>query len=79
MELSTNDMLDTRAVAALAGVAPNTIKGYHQMARGGHLCMPVADLYIGRTPVWSRSTIEEWLISRGQVALVERWQEVPVG
>ena len=68
MELSTNDMLDTRAVAALAGVAPNTIKGYHQIARGGHLCMPVADLYVGRTPIWSRSTIDEWLISRGQGA-----------
>ena len=56
MELSTNDMLDTRAVAALAGVAPDTIKGYHKLARGGHLCMPVADLYIGRTPVM-RSTM----------------------
>ena len=79
MRISTNDMLDTRAVAALAGVAPGTIKGYHKLARSGHLCMPGADLYIGRTPVWSRSTIEEWLTGRGQVALVERRQEVPVG
>ena len=47
------------------------------MARGGHRCMLVADVYIGRKPVWSRSTIKEWLISRGQVALVEGWQEVP--
>ena len=53
MELSTNDMLDTRAVAALAGVAPG-IKGHHKMARGAHLNMAVADLYVGRTPVWSR-------------------------
>ncbi len=39
----------------------------------------MTDLYMGRTPVWSRLTIEEWLVGRGQVALVERWQEVPVG
>ncbi len=41
--------------------------------------MPVADLYIGRTPVWARSTIDAWLNSRGHVALVEPWQQVPSG
>ena len=69
----------TRGVAALAGVVHDTIRGQHKLARGGHRCMLVADVYIGRKPVWSRSTIKEWLISRGQVALVEGWQEVPFG
>ena len=52
-------MLDSRAVAEKAGVKIETIHYYHK--RG---MMPPADQYYGRSPVWSTTTIDEWLAAR---------------
>lgn len=53
------DMLTRDEAAALAGVTPQTWSEY--VARGR---APKPAAYIGRTPLWSRAEVEEWLATR---------------
>jgi predicted DNA-binding transcriptional regulator AlpA len=53
------DLLDTAAVAELAGVQPATIRGYLSLGY-----MPVPDVRLGQAPGWYRETIDRWLRSR---------------
>lgn len=51
--------LSVEDVARLLQVAPSTVRSY--LSRGE---MPAADRLIGRSPVWSPSTIEAWQAGR---------------
>ncbi len=53
------DILDTAAVAELAGIKRETVHTY--LARG---TIPQPDLRIGASPAWLSSTIWSWLASR---------------
>ncbi len=67
----TEIYLDVPAVARLIGVRPSTIHQYR--LRG---TIPPADLVIGRSPAWRKSTIAEWMASRlrpGQHRRTEDW------
>jgi predicted DNA-binding transcriptional regulator AlpA len=55
----TADQLTTVEVAALAGIAPASVRRYRLRGR-----FPDPDGYVGRTPWWRRSTVEAWLASR---------------
>jgi hypothetical protein len=55
----TPDQLTTGQVAALAGIAPASVRRYR--LRG---TFPGPDGYVGRTPWWRRRTVERWLASR---------------
>ena len=56
---SPDDRLITAHVAALAGITEDSVREYRR--RG---TIPEPDFYVGRTPVWERSTIERWLRTR---------------
>ena len=58
-ELLAHKMLTTLYVARLAGVSDKTITAY--LARRQ---MPAPQLLAGRTPLWSRPIIEQWLDRR---------------
>jgi predicted DNA-binding transcriptional regulator AlpA len=55
----TADQLTTAEVAALAGIAPASVRRYR--LRG---TFPEPDGYVGRTPWWRRRTIMRWLAVR---------------
>lgn len=59
-ELLAQNMLSTLDVARLAGLSDKTITAY--LAREQ---MPAPQLYAGRTPLWARPIIEQWLQRRG--------------
>ena len=50
------DMLDTRGVAEIMNVKPDTVRWYHKKG-----LMPKADYRFGNALVWKRSTIDEWM------------------
>lgn len=52
-------LLDVDSVARLIEVKPSTVRDYHKKGK-----MPKADLYFGRSPVWTKDTIEAWAASR---------------
>lgn len=54
-----NDYLTSDQVAEAAGIKPSSVYRYRQ--RGD---IPEPDQYVGRTPVWLRTTIDEWLKTR---------------
>lgn len=65
------DLLDIAAVADLIGVAPRTVSSYNNRARRKRAAgkgrpgdFPAHDNTFGRTPVWKRSTIEQWIKDR---------------
>jgi predicted DNA-binding transcriptional regulator AlpA len=64
-ELFDRDLLDTRDVAALLGIKPDTVRWYKK--RG---ILPDPDKYFGRSPAWNRSTIETWDAARKTVTRV---------
>lgn len=53
------DQLTTADVAQLAGITPASFA--RQRLRG---VVPEPDGYVGRTPWWSRETVERWLAER---------------
>jgi predicted DNA-binding transcriptional regulator AlpA len=55
----TPDQLTITEVAALAGIAPASVRRYRLRDT-----FPEPDGYVGRTPWWRRSTIEAWLVAR---------------
>lgn len=50
------DLIDTKTVAALAGVKVDTIYHYKQWGY-----MPEPKTTFGRSPVWDRAEIEQWV------------------
>ena len=54
-----SELLTVADVAALLGVKPATVRQYAHRDD-----MPPPDEHIGRTPVWSRATIDGWLAGR---------------
>lgn len=54
-----NDQLTYEDVAPLVGVTVASLRQYQ--FRGA---MPEPDGHVGRTPWWSRETIEKWLAER---------------
>ena len=58
-----DDLLDTTAVADMLGVKPETVRWYHKKKSKG-TTLPPADQYFGRSPVWKKSTIEQWVENR---------------
>lgn len=58
-ELLTNDQ-----VAELLGVKYSTLYTYRRRNT-----LPKPDSYVGRTPVWKRTTIEEWQLNRKQQSI----------
>ncbi|HWL44857.1 MAG TPA: hypothetical protein VNQ73_18080 [Ilumatobacter sp.] len=61
--VNTEDLIDSRELAALLGLAhPNSVSLYQR--RYGSMPRPVVDLGRGRPRLWLRSSIEEWLDSR---------------
>jgi hypothetical protein len=66
-----DDLLTLDEVADLIGVAPRSIRVYHQRAsnrrRAGKATdtdMPAPESQFGRTPVWSRAAITAWDAAR---------------
>ena len=57
--MASTDLLDTAAVADLAGVKVETVR-MHLLRR----TMPEPDYRLGASPVWKRATIEKWLRER---------------
>lgn len=57
--MTVADQLTTEQVAELAGIAPASLRRYR--LRGA---VPEPDGYVGRTPWWSRATVEAWLAVR---------------
>ena len=57
--MSFADLLTTDDVARLAGVKPSSIRRYRTRDS-----IPEPDRYVGRTPVWRRETVEQWLRDR---------------
>ena len=58
-ELSARQLLDTEAVADLAGCSPRTVANY--LARG---LMPLPVARLGGSPVWPKPLIRHWLATR---------------
>jgi len=52
-------LLTAEQVAAASGVSLRTFHNYHQTGRA-----PRPDGWIGRTPIWLKSTIDAWLQDR---------------
>jgi predicted DNA-binding transcriptional regulator AlpA len=52
--MSTN-LIDAKTAAEIAGVQTRTIWQYNRFGR-----MPAPATYIGRSPAWERSVIEDW-------------------
>jgi len=50
-----SDWLTTTDIATMTGLKSDTIYKYRKRNT-----LPEPDQYIGRTPVWKRSTIEDW-------------------
>lgn len=61
------ELLDTHGVGDLLGIKPETVRWYHK--RG---VLPPCDQRFGRTPVWHKSTIEDWQRKRTEMT------EVPI-
>jgi predicted DNA-binding transcriptional regulator AlpA len=59
MTLQTDRYVDMRQIAELAGVKVQTIRKYR--CRG---LLPEPDAVFGRTPIWLRTTVEAWLLTR---------------
>lgn len=59
MTTDPSDLLSVADVAALAGVAPATIRAYAHRGQ-----MPAPAGRIGRAPYWQAATIWAWLESR---------------
>jgi len=67
-----DSILDTAAVAKVAGVAPETVRMYLKRSRrrlrdGEHLRsrdLPLPDLQVGRSPAWHAETVRLWLKER---------------
>ncbi len=57
------DFLTNDEVAELTGLKYDTLYTYRRRN-----IFPEPDIYIGRTPVWSRATIEKWLKNR-----IKKW------
>lgn len=57
--MSSDTMMDVRAVADFLGIKPSTVYDYHKKN-----VMPKADTYFGRSPAWKRQTIDDWSSSR---------------
>lgn len=51
----TTDLIDAKAAAEIAGVKTRTIWTYNRYG-----LMPKPATYIGRSPAWERSVIEDW-------------------
>lgn len=54
-----SDLLDTEGVAAMLGIARDSVTRYR--ARGD---LPEPDAVFGRSPVWRVATIREWQAQR---------------
>lgn len=68
-----DDLLTLDEIAPLAAVGLGSIRTMHGRAtrrrreeRNTDLDLPAPDLRLGRTPVWYRRTVEEWLSKRGR-------------
>lgn len=59
MTLQTDHYVDIRGFSELAGVKSQTIRAYRH--RG---ILPAADAIYGNSPVWLRTTVDEWLKTR---------------
>lgn len=62
-----NDLLDTKQISDMLGIKQETVRWYHK--RG---ILPPCDHRFGRTPVWSKTTIEDWHRKRTEIT------EVPI-
>ena len=60
------DMLDTRAVAKMLGVSYETVRWHRKKGN-----LPEPDTFFGLSPVWLRSTIEEWDTTRSKRSRVD--------
>lgn len=58
----SGDLLDTKAVAALLGVAPTTVQRYRASDRVEGFPEPAR--HYGATPVWEVQQIRAWVAAR---------------
>lgn len=68
--MDPTELLDTAAVAELLTLEPDTIRMH--MYRG---TMPKPDHRFGASPVWYRSTIEQWNETRRKNPAAQRKEE----
>lgn len=61
-----NDLLTYSEIAELTGLKYDTI---YRLRKNNTL--PAPDLIVGRTPVWKRQTINEWIKTRNEVDVNE--------
>lgn len=66
VDVTTTEYLGTDEIAALLGVKPQTVRDYAY--RGD---MPEPDRHFGRSPVWTRETVDAWIASRPRAAVKE--------
>ena len=60
-----SDLLDTQGVADVLAIAPDTVRWHRKKGN-----LPKEDLVLGGSPLWKRSTIEEWDTARNTVTRV---------
>jgi predicted DNA-binding transcriptional regulator AlpA len=61
--VDVDDLIDSRAVAELLGLAQlNTVSGYQR--RYAEMPRPVVDMGRGRCKLWLRSEVKAWAKSR---------------
>lgn len=56
-----NQLMTSEQVAKLTGIAVRSVSIYHTVEP---FRMPKPDIFLGRTPLWWRETIEEWDATR---------------
>ena len=67
------DLLTIKDIAVVLGVAEKSARLYHEVSQRHRRedkvrdkDMPEPDFRIGRTPVWTRGTIDSWQAVRGK-------------
>lgn len=64
----SNDLLTMKQIADISGLSYWFIRALHTGAEKATVPLPQADTKIGRSPLWYRTTIKQWLKERKSLA-----------
>jgi hypothetical protein len=68
-ELAGDNLIGTRALAALASITPSTLRAYMNRSQGA---VPQPQVVIGRRAMWSRPVAQDWVEQRRRPT-PDRW------